>query len=283
MIIAFVNDYKIEKKEYEAELKNVLHQLHLEKPNREAKLRAIEQLIDAYLLLEEARNSKIEIDPSEIEDEFVELMLKFNSKEEFDQMLSKNELDYDKIKDKIRDELLIKRFIQTNFPPPEEIPLSKLIEIYEENKASFITQEMIKVSHILIKGDDENTYNKVKKIRDSISSPEDFLAQAKEISECPSCGSYGDLGYFARGKMVKPFEEAAFNLKIGEISEPVKTQFGYHLIMVTDRKESKIADFEAVKDALINRIKQIDCELQIIRHLKKLRNDAEIIINHNNL
>ncbi|MCF7792690.1 MAG: peptidylprolyl isomerase [Candidatus Cloacimonetes bacterium] len=283
MIIAIVNDYKIEKPEYEAELLNVLHQMCLEEPNEEAKRRAVEQLIDAYLLLEEARNSDLEIDTYDVEEEFVELMLKFDSKEHFDEMLANNDLDHEKIKDKIHDELLIKRFVRENFPPPEEIPVKKLNEIYQENKASFVTQEMIKASHILIKGSCENSLKKISEIRDSIESPKDFLSKAEEISECPSCGSSGDLGYFSRGKMVKPFEDVAFKLEIDEISKPVKTQFGYHLIMVTDRKESKVAEFDDVKEALVKRLKQIDRELQMIKHIKKLRSEAEILINLKNL
>lgn len=280
MVIAIVNDYKIEEMEYEAELYNVLHQMCLEEPNEEAKRRAVEQLIDAYLLLQEAKSSSIEIENFEIEDEFLDLTLKFDSKEDFDNMLNDNNLTYDKMKDRIRDELLIKRFVKDTFPPPNEIPLTKLNEIYNENKDSFTTQEMIKASHILIKGNDTDSLEKITKIKKTINCPEDFFSKVEELSECPSCCSFGDLGYFGRGKMVKAFEDVAFKLKIHEISNPVKTQFGYHLIMVTDKKKSKLAAFDEVKEALIKRLKQIDSELQMIRYIKKLRNEAEIYINH---
>ena len=81
--------------------------------------------------------------------------------------------------------------------------------------------------------------------------------------------------------MVSDFEEVAFNLKQNEFSKPVKTKFGYHIIMNTGRKESVIADFDEVKDALKDRLKRIDSELKLIKHLKGLRSKADIVINHN--
>lgn len=73
------------------------------------------------------------------------------------------------------------------------------------------------------------------KLKSQIHSFDDFKAYAKMYSKCPSGQRGGDLGCFGRGQMVKPFEEAAFNGKIGEVSDPIKTQFGYHLLWVTDR------------------------------------------------
>ncbi|HPR17080.1 MAG TPA: peptidylprolyl isomerase [Candidatus Cloacimonadota bacterium] len=283
MIVAIVNDYQIESKEYEAELCQVLHRMHLKEANEEAKRRTIEQLIDAYLLLSQAKESGIEVSQSEMDDRFVDVMLEYNSKQDFERMLHESDLTYDIIKQRLHNDVLIKKYIDQCLPTPEEIPLHKLTEIYEENKESFVTQEMVKAYHILIKGNDENSLAQIIRIRESIVSPQDFLEKASESSECPSCCTCGSLGFFSRGKMVKEFEDVAFNLKINTISEPVKTPFGYHLIMVTAHKESKVASFEEVKEALVQRLKQIDCELQLIRHLKKLRSEADIIINRQNL
>lgn len=73
------------------------------------------------------------------------------------------------------------------------------------------------------------------KLKSQIKSLDDFKYYAQLYSKCPSGQRGGDLGCFGRGQMVKPFEEAAFNGNIGEVSEPIKTQFGYHLLWVTDR------------------------------------------------
>ena len=90
----------------------------------------------------------------------------------------------------------------------------------------------VKASHILVKTEQEamDLYNEI--VNDGKSSEE--IAQAKSL--CPSGQNGGDLGFFGKGMMVKPFEDAAFDLEIGEISKPVETQFGWHLIKLVDKK-----------------------------------------------
>lgn len=87
---------------------------------------------------------------------------------------------------------------------------------------------MIKASHILVK-----TLDEANNLKNQIESSDDFVKFAMQHSTCPSSRKGGDLGLFGRGQMVKPFEEAAYALNVGEISSPVQTQFGYHLIMRT--------------------------------------------------
>lgn len=91
----------------------------------------------------------------------------------------------------------------------------------------------VKASHILVKTEDE-----AKKLLEEINAGKAFADAAAEVSLCPSGANGGDLGYFERGMMVKPFEDAAFALeKIGQISEPVQTQFGWHLIQLTGKND----------------------------------------------
>lgn len=278
MIVAIVNDYEICFEEYKAELEQVLKKMHLQQPNKESKAKAIEQLINAYLLLNEAKISGFEIPAEAVENRIVDYMLQFNSEEDYKNRLTNNNLDHSALRNQIRNELLIKKYVKINFPKDKDISHNELQEIYNKNQESFVTQSMIKVSHILIKKTDEDGLRKVTEIRESIKSAEDFYEIAKECSECPSCCYSGNLGYFTRGKMVKEFEDVAFGLEINEISEPVKTPFGYHLIVVTDKKDSYTARFEEVKDALKQRLQQIESELKLIKHIKKLRALADISI-----
>lgn len=90
----------------------------------------------------------------------------------------------------------------------------------------------VKASHILVKSEEE-----AKKLYEEIKAGKDFAQVAKEYSSCPSGRNGGDLGFFPKGVMVKPFEDAAFSLPVGELSQPVQTQFGWHLILVTDTEE----------------------------------------------
>ena len=88
----------------------------------------------------------------------------------------------------------------------------------------------VRASHILVKTEEE-----AKKLYDEIKAGKDFAEAAGEVSLCPSGQAGGDLGFFGKGMMVKPFEDAAFSLEKGELSQPVQTQFGWHLIHVTDK------------------------------------------------
>ena len=89
----------------------------------------------------------------------------------------------------------------------------------------------VRASHILVATEAE-----ANSLREEIVNGKNFADAAAEFSKCPSGAAGGDLGFFGRGMMVKPFEDAAFELEVGELSRPVQTQFGWHLIEVTDKK-----------------------------------------------
>ncbi len=113
---------------------------------------------------------------------------------------------------------------------------SKNLEVYAKNcknKGGQMNKEItqVKASHLLVK-----TQEDAEKVRAEIVAGKDFAKAASEVSLCPSGAQGGDLGYFGKGQMVSEFEQAAFNLPVGEVSQPVKTQFGWHLIQVTATK-----------------------------------------------
>lgn len=116
---------------------------------------------------------------------------------------------------------------------------------YKENRAQFFSDESVKASHILV-ADEQKAAEVVAEIQGGLS----FAEAAQKYSSCPSKEQGGDLGFFTAGKMVPEFEKAAFAMEVGQISEPVKTQFGYHIIQVTDKKEPGIQSLDQVKDRL---------------------------------
>lgn len=121
---------------------------------------------------------------------------------------------------------------------------------YTENFSKYNKPEEVKARHILITGDDAKSLEKIKGIRSKINT-KNFSDMAKKETQDPSGKSNGgDLGWFASGRMVPEFEKVAFGLKKGEISEPVKTQFGYHIILVEDKKAAETKPLESVKSEL---------------------------------
>ncbi len=130
-----------------------------------------------------------------------------------------------------------------------EVPEAKLRAHYEAEKARgvFDRPGEIKASHILVDASEEVL---IKALRAELVAGGDFEKLAKQYSKCPSKERGGDLGYFPRGQMVKEFDDAAHALKPGEISKPVKTQFGWHLIKRTGERPGETMSFEAVKERL---------------------------------
>lgn len=121
---------------------------------------------------------------------------------------------------------------------------------YTDNATKYNKAEEVKARHILISGDDAKSLDKIKSIRAKVSTA-NFASVAKTETEDPTGkGNGGDLGWFSAGRMVPEFEAVAFKMKKGEISEPVKTQFGYHIIWVEDKKAAEVKPLENVKEEL---------------------------------
>lgn len=126
---------------------------------------------------------------------------------------------------------------------------------YDEHKAAFQVPESVKASHILVvvskdagKKEWVKAKKEINKIRKEITSKKiTFADAAKKYSGCPSKAAGGDLGFFTKGQMVPEFEKTAFSTPVGEISKPVKTQFGYHIIKVTEKKDATSKKLDEVK------------------------------------
>lgn len=184
-------------------------------------------------------------------------------KELLDEMIS-FELVYNAARDeKIEEQEVVKN--QIEHAKKEILTQAKLQEVfkdvavadpevqkyYEANKDAFKDPEKVSAKHILVATEEEAL-----KIKKEIEDGKKFEDAAHECSSCPSKERGGDLGAFARGQMVPEFEEAAFSQEIGEVGEPVHTQFGYHLIKVEQKIEPAQKEFEEVKDAIRQRLFQ---------------------------
>lgn len=134
---------------------------------------------------------------------------------------------------------------------------------YQEKKEFFTSPETVRASHILVE-DDKKAEEILEEIKEGLS----FEKAAEKYSSCPSKANGGDLGEFTRGKMVPEFEEAAFAMEEGEISQPVKTQFGYHIIKLSSKKEAAIKSLDEVKG-------QINQQLILMKQQERYLEKAE--------
>lgn len=139
-------------------------------------------------------------------------------------------------------ENLLKQYAMRKLLSKAKVSENEIEDYYNDNKEMFKQGEQVKAKHILV--DDKE---KAEEIIEELNNGLDFEEAAKKYSKCPSKEKGGDLGYFTKGRMVPEFEEAAFDMKEGEISNPIKTQFGYHIIKVEDKKEESQKTLDEVR------------------------------------
>lgn len=142
---------------------------------------------------------------------------------------------------------IIRRFAIDRVMKDVKVTPEDIAGYYEKNTEHFTVPESVRASHILVSGDVE-----MQKVMEDLKAGMTFEDAAKKHSICPSKEQGGDLGYFSKGQMVKEFEDAAFAMKVGEVSgEPVKTQFGLHLIKLAEKKEASVRPLDEVREELV--------------------------------
>jgi peptidyl-prolyl cis-trans isomerase C len=159
----------------------------------------------------------------------------------------------------------------------------ELKSYYDSHTGEFKTPEMVKARHILVKVENTASEDEKKKAKEKadmylkkIKDGEDFAKLASEVSDDPSSKvKGGDLGFFQKGRMVKPFEDAAFSLKPGEVSSVVETQFGFHILKVEDKKDSTTESFDAVKERLRQKLLQDKTRQEITEFIDKAMLDSK--------
>ena len=175
-------------------------------------------------------------------------------------------LEYQKIMESARRDVLAQLAIREVM---KDVTVSEedMKAYYEEHKDNYTKGEGVTASHILVMEED-----KCNEILAAIKAGEkSFEDAAKEFSTCPSSSKGGDLGEFSRGQMVKEFDDAAFNAEIGEIVGPVQTQFGYHIIKTTAKREAGLLPYEEVKGqikGLMGGMKQSEAYDAKVKELK---------------
>ena len=158
---------------------------------------------------------------------------------------------------------------------------------YDTHQDEFKTPEMVKAQHILIKvdksaseEDKKQARKKAEDILDKIKAGEDFAKLASEFSDDPGSKSKGgELGFFARGRMVKSFEDAAFALKPGEVSGIVESPFGYHIIKVEERNDAGVEPYDTAKDKIKQKLVQERAKTTVTEFIDKTMKDANVEIH----
>lgn len=218
--------------------KNELYDVMLKQSGQEA----LDSLIAKKIVELEAKKQKISVSEEDIQKELAKYYESYGGEEGFKQVLAQNGYKLDDVKKDLGQTVKTRKLIE----PRVSVSDADLKAYFEENKATFAQEKQVKASHILVE-----TEEKANEIKKKLADGEDFAKLAKENStDSGSKDNGGDLGFFSSGQMVKEFDEVAFALNVGEISAPVKTQYGYHIIKVIEKKDAQEANYEQNKEKI---------------------------------
>jgi len=235
----------------------------------------LDQLIDYELLYQQAQKEKVKISNDDINLEINKIKDNFSSPEEFNEALKANNITLVRLKEDIERQLMINSVLKET---RNQVSISdeELLEYYNENKESLLEPEQVHARHILVETEEEANILLLQ-LKEGLT---DFVELAKEKSIGPSAPSGGDLEFFTRGQMVKEFEDAAFSLEQGEISDVVQTELGYHIIKCEEKKEEYSPTFEEAKERISNTLSSQRENEAILALISKLREEAAIVYNY---
>ncbi|OGU16119.1 MAG: peptidylprolyl isomerase [Geobacteraceae bacterium GWC2_53_11] len=244
---------------------------------------AMDQLVSAELLYQAAAKLEIKDLDKEIDAKIAQDRTRFKDEQEFKKAIKDLEMNEKDLREYVRRGLLISRYVETTFVSKTAVSDAEIRSFYDKNPDKFKTGDAIKASHILIGTDSKTSVadkkaarEKSEKLRKELAGGADFAALAKGNSTCPSSQQGGDLGFFGKGQMVPQFEKAAFALKPGEISDVVETQFGYHIIKLTEKKTASVTELKDVKAKIEEYLKGQKVNEAIQKHLAETRKTAKI-------
>ncbi len=214
--------------------------------------RSLDQLITYTLLRQESQARKIAVTSAEVEARVADMRKQFPSEAQFRTALKERGMTAERLREDARIDMVITKMMEAEVAALPAATDQEARDFYQKNPDKFQEPESVRASHILIptQNVDEATKKQIRAQVESVlkmaKSGTDFAQLAREYSKDGSAAQGGDLGFFARGRMVPQFEQAAFALKVGEISGIVESQFGYHIIKVTERKPAGVVPYERV-------------------------------------
>lgn len=257
------------------------------------KSRALNELINELLVNEKVKALNMEVTEEEVISHLEQIGAQEQpplSLEDIKAGMQARGQSFDQVKERIKKALSFRRLLDTQGADDVNVTVEDARKYYSENPRQFETPEQVRASHILIMPDtsDPNADPNEAKAAAKAKAQEllkqikkdgaDFATLARANSNDPgSAQRGGDLNFFPRGKMVPPFDKAVFELKVGQVSDIVETNYGYHIIKLTDYKDASIIALEQVQNDIINMLTTKKTQELVAQYLGSLKADANIV------
>jgi peptidyl-prolyl cis-trans isomerase C len=281
--VATVNEVPIDAKAFYAELDKITSRGAKIPPERLARIEQniLKRLVEKELVRQAVEKAGIKVEDAEIVSAYAEYKKRFQTDEQFQNYLKHGRVTEASIRERITDKRSLEKLIESRGNLAVDDKQGK--EFYAKNERFYVDKAGVRASHILIKLNEKATpeqtkaaMEKVKKVQADLAAKKEFAEVAKKYSEGPSAPKGGDLGFFGPGQMVKPFEEAAFKMKVGDLSAPVKTRFGLHIIKVIEKREERKKPYDEVKEQIVQTLKNKRFFQERRKLLEDLRKTAKI-------
>lgn len=253
--------------------------------SREVRMKVLDVLIGQELLWQAAREAQLLASDAEVDAVLAQTRGRFDSETEFEIELQESGYTAETYREDTRRRLSARKWIEARVASGIAVDDAAVSRFYNDNRERFAGPPQLRARHILLKLDAsaseaerENLRRRLAEIRQQAENGEDFASLAQTHSEDGSAARGGDLGFFGPGMMVPPFEQAAFALAPGEISDIVQTRFGLHLIQLVERKPGDIYAEAEVAGQIRNFLLRQRYETELDAAIERLRQQAEIEI-----
>ena len=285
--VATVNGVPIPMADFEWEMRNLMAKgiMNQEEDKGPDSLRSriIDDLIERELLYQEGVNAGVSVEEESVKAQLDMLKSRFPDHEVFVSALAEMNMTENNLQRHLERGMLIRKYVDQAFVQTAQVTDQAIEDFYRDNPETFTRPERVRASHILRQVDMNGPAEEVEKEREILKSlrarvekGESFGELAREYSSCPSSSQDGDLGFFGRGEMVKEFEDAAFALEPGEVSDIVETMFGLHLVMLAEKQPEGMVPLEEIKDRLAAHLKQEKGKEALLARLKELKETVPI-------
>jgi len=289
--VAIVDGDPVKKSELEEAFANVLRarQIPADKIPEEQRAEGYRMILDEIILdkLLVKLSAGTKVTDEEVAAKFETIKAQFPSEEELNKQLAAAGETVEKVKKGIGERLRQEHWLDEQIKGRAEVTDAEAKDFYDKNQDQFKTPAQVRASHILIKVPEDakpEVDAEKKKAAAAIAARakkgEPFDKLAKELSEDPSAKqNSGDLDFFPADQMVPEFSKAAFSMKKNEISEPVRSSFGYHVIKVTDTKAAETVTLEKAKPQLVAYLQQQKKQTEVEKIFKDIRSKADVKVN----
>ncbi|MFT5429977.1 MAG: peptidyl-prolyl cis-trans isomerase C [Myxococcota bacterium] len=255
--VALVNGQAIDAALYYEEVDKIKKRSAKIPPERMNRIKdnILKRLIEKELIRQAVKKAEVAVPKAEIDAEFAEYKKRFRTDEQFQNYLKHGKVTVESIRSRISEKKELEKLLEKT--GKLAVTDAEVDDFYKKNERFYQEREGVKARHVLIKlkenaskEEEEKARAKVGEVQAALKKGDAFEDVAKKFSEGPSGPKGGDLGFFGRGQMVKPFEEKAFAMKPNEVSDPIRTRFGFHIINVLEKREARKKPMTEVKETI---------------------------------